>query len=361
MADFAILTGISWYPNPGYSNLDGPPNDIALMETWLTERAGLDPGNIRKVVTPSPLPDPVDLGKAPPVGLDFDLIFNEMLQQRIAMGRARVSGRLYLYFSGHGFCNRSQNAAPEAALYCANATKTYHPHLFGTQLARVAQGQALFKEVVLIMDCCRDSELARTPTPHPYRDTPDDGLAAQVHLLAIYAAPKGGKAQERAIPERGGAVHGLLTHALVKLLEELPSRDAAGIASVDLRNALWNGWKSICGEDAAPQPEVLPPQNGEIYFPLVGKGTSVEFVWIQPPTDGATLTLIDNQFQEVATFNLAGAANDTIAANGPVLHHERVPQGLRLRMRPGPYLYRLSDPAKEAPIKVEGGDCRVNL
>jgi len=357
--DFAIVTGICWYPNPGFSNLQGPPNDIELVKRWLIDKAGLDPINIKTVATPSPQPV-IEPDIAPPLGQDFDLVFKRMMVKRLAMGKERVKGRLYLYFSGHGFCNRSQDRPAEAALYCANTTKEMYEHIFGTHYARVAVGQALFKEVVLIMDCCRDSELSRAPMPRPYRDTPDDGLAADVQLLAIYAVPKGGKAQERSIPERGGAVHGLLTHAIFKLLEELPS-DAGGIPSTRLKERLAESWDSVCGVDAAPRPDVFVPSNGEIHFPTEDKGSPMQFAWTLPVASGATLTLVNNEFQDVATFILDGAANPIMPAQSPVLHYEHGAQTLRLRMRPGIYQYKLSQPAKQDVFKVDGGDRRVDL
>jgi hypothetical protein len=360
MADFAILTGISWYPNPGFGQLQGPPNDLELIKDWLIKRGGLLPENIKVVATPTPPPPDVDPDLAPPIAQDFDLIFRKMLRDRYQLGPARVKDRLYLYFSGHGFANRSQDRVNEAALYCANATREMYEHIFGTHYARVALGWALFKEIVLIMDCCRDSEIARVPIARPYRDAPDDKLAADVHFLSIYAVPKGGKAQERPIAERDGRVHGLLTHALVKLLEELPS-DTGSISATELRQRLWEGWESICGDNAAPRPEVSLPSSGEVFFPIAGKGNPFEFRWKAPPAPDSTLTLIDNKFQTVATFSLSGAQADNVPQPGPVLNYVRHAEALKLRMRPGYYGYRLSSPARQDGFKVDGGDAHVDL
>ncbi len=367
--DFAILTCISRYPNPGYTQLTGPPNDLKLIEEWLLDatRGGLLSANIKKIYTPDPYPqdlDPAhfDPDQAPPMAEEFDLIFKKLLRQRVAMGSARVSGRLYLYFSGHGFCNRSQERPAEAALYSANATREMYDHIFGTHYARVVVGWALFKEVVLIMDCCRDSEIARIPTPKPYRDTPDDALAADVQLLSIYAVPKGGKAQERAIPERNGKVHGLLTHALLKLLDELPPTADGQLSSTDLRQHLLQSWVSICGEDAAPRPEIYLPASGDILFPARNLGSPFEFRWKNAPPADASLTLADANFQDVAVFPLGPAGNPVIAAGSPVLSHERSDNVLRLRMRPGLYQFRVSGPAAcKDTFKVDGSDAHVDL
>jgi hypothetical protein len=361
--DFAILTGISWYPNPGYTQLSGPPNDLRIVEEWLLDpaRGGLLPENIKKVATPPPPPPTIDPDMAPPVGQDFDLVFRRMLAARMKMGADRVKGRLYLYFSGHGFCNRSLEKPAEAALYCANASREMYEHIFGTHYARVVVGWALFAEVVLIMDCCRDSEIARSPTPKPYRDTPDDGLAADVKFLSIYAVPKGAKAQERAIVERNGNVHGLLTHVLLKLLDELPPVDGASISATQLRDHIWESWTAICGPEAAPRPDIYLPSAGEIYFPTADRGSTFEFRYKAPIHGGSVLTLIDSTFKDVANFALDQTAADVVRPSGPVISYERVDGTLRLRMRPGLYQFRVNVPARQETFKVDGGNGYVDL
>ena len=172
--DYAILTGISWYPAGGFAELKGPPNDVRLVEQWLTspELGNLPASNVIKVITKEPLPnlDQIDVDQAEPLAHQFDGVFKGLLRRRMQLGGERVSGRLYLYFSGHGFSSKEQNKDAEAALYCANATRVVYEHIFGTHYARIAKAWALFSEVVLIMDCCRDAESIRSPTPRPYRE-----------------------------------------------------------------------------------------------------------------------------------------------------------------------------------------------
>lgn len=367
--DFAILTCISRYPNPGYSQLTGPPNDLRIVEEWLVDpvRGGLLPKNVKKIQTPKPYPQDVDPEKfdpdlAPPLPEDFDWIFKKLSKQRMAMGPARVAGRLYLYFSGHGFCNRSQDKPAEAALYCANATQQTYEHIFGTYYARVAVGWALFKEVVLIMDCCRDSEITRVPRPKSYRDTPDDGLAADVHLLSIYAVPKGGKAQEREIPERKGDVHGLLTHALLKLLDELIPSEGQLLSATELRQHLLQSWVSICGEDAAPRPEIYLPPSGDIYFAAKNLGSQFEFRWNAAMPPGEALTLVDSKFHDVAVFPLGSTGTVLVGANSPVVSHEITAGSLKLRLKPAIYQFRVNGSvARKGTFKVDGGDGHVDL
>jgi hypothetical protein len=362
--DFAILTGISVYPNPGYTRLDGPPNDLELVRTWLTDPAGgaVPPERVIVLQTPLPFPNDVDPDIAPPLAEEFDRHFKKLLRERMKLGPQRVSGRLYLYFSGHGFCNRSQDKPSEAALYAANATREAYEHIFGTHYARIAKAWALFAEVVLVMDCCRDSEVARVPTPKPYRDSPDDDLAADVRVLSIYATPKGGKAQERPIAERGNKVHGLLTHGLFKLLDELPpSDDAKGIAATDLRRHLWEAWSAITGADGAPRPEIILPSNGEIYFPAKNRGSAVDFLWSGDAPPGWRLTLRNDRLDDIARIALDGNGSPLLAPGG-VISHTLVPQRLTVRLPQGLYAFETSAPApRSGNFKVDGSHASIQL
>ena len=195
--------------------------------------------------------------------------------------------------------------------------------------------------------------------PH-FTNTPDDALASQVQLLSIYATPKGGKAQERKIAERGDKVCGLLTHALVKLLHELPVTDAQGIPASELRAKLLANWDALCGEEAAPRPEIYLPPSGEIHFASASQGSPFEFRWQAPPSPGATLTLSNHQMQQVAQFALTAEGAQPQAV-GPILSVVRTAGALKLRMSQGLYQYQLSDPAREELFKVDGGDRHVEL
>ncbi|WP_420225916.1 caspase family protein [Pigmentiphaga litoralis] len=355
--DYAILVGISWYPAGNFAELSGPLNDVALVEKWLGE-SGLLPCNIIKITTPREIPADFDKYAAPPIADDFDHVFRAMLDRRMAMPD-RVKGRLYLYFSGHGFSSKTQDRDAEGALYCANATRIAYEHIFGTHYARIAKAWALFAQVVLIMDCCRDSEFIRTPTPRPYRDTPDDALSADVPLLSIYAAPKSGKAQERPIEERGNKVHGLLTHALFKLLEELPASSQRGIDATELKARLLESWTEISGSNAAPRPEIYLPANGTIYFSTKNKGSAVTFVWAENAAP-SNLQLIDSGAKIIGVFALDDSGTFSTTQNGPVLSYTREANAWTLRLTPGLYEYKHSD--KEAiSFRVAGGNRRVEL
>jgi len=169
--DFAILVGIWKYSDAtSFGALNGPQNDIALMREWLTDPNGGNIPNDQDHIVEIRTPDPFIPADGVPRSEAFNQVFRDLQQKRLALNADRLNGRLYLYFAGHGFCNRSIGRDSEAALYTANATTNFYEHIFGTYFARVSNGKALFRETVLIMDVCRDSKITQQPIPPPIND-----------------------------------------------------------------------------------------------------------------------------------------------------------------------------------------------
>ena len=363
--DFAILVGISRYADPSYPKLDGPVHDVELMKEWLMSANGgnVPEARIKTIISPEQFPDGQDPLLAPPLAAQFEAVFIAMERERLALKAARVNGRLYLYFSGHGFSSRDIARGDEAALYAANAAKDYYQHIFGTYFARRAEAKALFKEIVLIMDCCRDAEANRTPIAPALANTPDDDYAGGVQVLTIYAVPRGGKAHERAIPARKDRVHGLLTHALIKTFEEARPTNDGQISATRLRDHLKESWQTVCGDDGAPDiPKVHLPTS-EMFFPAKNTGIVVNFSFAGAHPAGTTLVLRDGKLKKFATLSASGVAeDDLIGDNSPVLQLVRNGTTIRLRMLPGYYQYELTGGAgKKDTLKVETGEINVNL
>jgi hypothetical protein len=361
--DFAILVGISTYADPQYKSLDGPPNDIALMKQWLLAEAG---GNVplkNIVVIESTKPPTV----VPPYGMspnreEFDVTFNQLIAARKPLEADRLSGRLYLYFSGHGFCNRDiERGDSEAALHTANATQDTNQHVFGTFYARTSKGWPMFQETILIMDCCRSSEINRKLIPGTATLTPDEMLSARARLMTVYAAPKGGLAQERKIKERKDEVYGLLTHALIKALDEARPTGDNTISSAALKDFVLRNWETVCGPDAPPPPEIFLPPNGEILFGARNTGTSITVKFLNPQPPGAMFTLRNSKLEKVADLSATGvAADDLVRKDGPLLFHERQGAELVLRLQPGFYEYSASS-GVSGTIKIPGEDNLVTV
>jgi hypothetical protein len=308
VSDYAILVGISRYPNPGFSDLEGPPNDVLLAEEWLRSPTGGaiedEPGrpHIIKLVTPKPYPDEFEPDEAPPTQKEFESQFRRMVR---GLG-ATPGRRLYLFFSGHGFSER-QRAEAHAAVYTADAEDDFPSNIYGTYWAQKALRKGWFDEVVLVMDCCRDSEINRRAAEPPIDEAVDAGTAARGKLLACYGASFGGRAQERPIPEQDNRVHGLLTYALIKALREAPCDQAGRLTGQKLKDYIYASWNQLCGADAPDLPRIQPPDGADIVFatPAERQGFTRRIRLPGPLTSASELILLGPQFNKLFTCRLS--------------------------------------------------------
>ncbi len=251
--DYAVVVGINYYP--GLGSLKGAEFDADQFAAWLEDRAGgaLPPGNVRRVRSRDfhpPLPSSPYEAKPDDVSFESQLL-DLVLDHATHAPRQPAGRRLYLYFSGHGF---SGTSTAEAALYAANAAFPQYRHIAATRYAEWLQAGALYEEIVLIMDCCRDMSLispilslALAPVQNPAR-------SALVRQLGWYAVPAGMKAREREI-EPDGPVRGVFTYLLLEALREAPA-DANGNVWADrVADHIQTRWPTLAPNQAPP---VLP-------------------------------------------------------------------------------------------------------
>jgi prepilin-type processing-associated H-X9-DG protein len=313
--DYAILVGISRYADASLRRLDGPVRDVRLIYDWLVkpERCNVPPANITRIVTDEAA-QAVSQGDMPPVFQDFLNAFIGIVRGPDKSNMLRPDGRLYLYLSGHGFCEKYTRDA-HAALYVANADRDLNWNIFGTYFARWARDQGLFGEIVLIMDCCRDAELAKSPLIPPLRKPTDVNVARDSRLFELYAAPRGGKAQERPIPTRNNEVHGLLTSAFIEAIDHAePGK--TNVTTQAIKEYLEERWKAICGDQPADPPEIIVPSNGEIRFNRPASADLMQRLSFKSLHAGDQFKLIRSDFAEVAQIALADGQANVAWADG---------------------------------------------
>ena len=363
--DYAILVGIGKYADADtFPELRGPANDVALISEWLSAAtgSGLSPGRITTILSPAAIAPGADPDSTPPVTEDFKKAFKRLV--RDAGGRfISRTGRLYLYFSGHGFCEK-KSLTPQATLYAANATREFPENIFGSYYALLARDKALFSEIVLIMDCCRDAEVNRPPDV-PAVNEAGSGGAGESKLFCIYAAPKGGKAQEREIAERDHKVHGLLTHALLKAFVEAKPDAGNCISGAALKRHLLETWTALCGSVPAPPPEIVLPTGADIQFRSQNKGVIQGFEFAKAPTTSTAMEVFDSQNQLIVHCELnPPPATSTACWNGGP------PDGLNfdgtlfsLALQPSFYKYVLSGGQSRSDLfaVMTGGGAHVRL
>jgi len=304
--DYAILVGISRYADAALHRLDGPVRDVQLMRDWLVSPGGgdLPIANVTPIVSDEMSQVPAGNGEMPPVFQDFLNAFLGLVRKPDKSGYIRREGsRLYLYFSGHGFCEKHRREA-HAALYVANADRDVNWNIYGTYFAQWAKDQGLFDEIVLIMDCCRDAEISKLPLVPPLRKPLDIAAGRDVRLFEVYAAPRGGKAQERIVASRNNEVHGLLTHAFLHALEHAaPGQDA--ISTQTIKSYLAESWSALCNGEPADPPEIIVPSNGEILFQRGAAADLVQRFKLNRLGVGSAFEIIDGRFAVVAQVTIA--------------------------------------------------------
>lgn len=306
---FAILVGISRYADSNLHPLDGPVRDVRLMKDWLELENGgnVPPANITPIISNESSQVAATDGDMPPVFEDFRKAFLSVVSNpdnKNFIKRKGQGSRLYLYFSGHGFCEKRKQE-PHAALYVANTSWNWNSNIYGTSFAQWTKDQGLFDEIVLIMDCCRDAELVKTLFEPLLPKPVDIGAARNVKLFELYGAPRGGRAQERPIPSRNNEVHGLLTHAFLDALEHAdPGKP--DVSTQAIKGYLEERWSALCGTEPADPPEVIVPSNGEILF---HRATSLDL----PQRFKLNVLKVGDSF-EIIDANLSVVAQVTLVA-----------------------------------------------
>ncbi|HEX7767028.1 MAG TPA: caspase family protein, partial [Nitrospira sp.] len=298
--DYAILVGVKDYADPAFPPLNGPVRDVALMKAWLTSPSGgnLSADHILTIESPNPLPK-VPANQLPPVAATFSNEFAQLILDDKNRPISRPQSRLYLYFSGHGFC-QLRDQMPRASLYTANANRVFCDSIPGTFFALWTKDAALFKDVVIVMDCCRDAEFAKTEAIPSLLQMPK--LGTNVDVFGIYAAPKGGKALERPISSRNNEVHGLLTHAVIEALENAPG-DANGVVSSEgLASYIRARWSAICGNDPADPPEFAHPTLKPLALVSRNGNLVCQRLGVAAWTAGEAVELSDGRLNHLATL-----------------------------------------------------------
>jgi len=358
--DYAILVGIAKYADAStFCDLQGPLNDVALMTAWLTAADGgnVPAANITTIVSPPVVPPGTDPDSFRPVMEDFKRAYRKLVTDPQGHFIRRI-GRLYLYFSGHGFCER-KSLTPQATLYAANATREFPDNIFGTHYALDAKDKALFSEIVLIMDCCRDAEVNR-PVEVPAISQAGSSAAGDTKLFCAYATSKGGKAQERPIAERGNRVHGLLTHAFLKAMKEARPDAGMAISGSALKRHLLETWNTLCGDTPAPMPEIPAPTGTDIQFPSQNLGILQGFEIADYPGTPTVMEVLDSAKHSLARCDLQpppGASTVTWNGNGPSnLAFDG--RAFSLQLQPSFYKYVLSGGLSREglfAVEVQGG------
>jgi hypothetical protein len=162
--DWAVVAGINYYP--ALTDLEGPKLDSATFEEWV-KNSGFVPDE-QVICLRSPAYRPECPGSAQPTQADFEEAFRLLIRKAYSKQFHRLGRRLYIFFSGHGIIATRASIPDwrEAALLMANAEPIFLSNHVGARAwAEWFRALAIFDEVFLFADCCRDLEDLVAPNP----------------------------------------------------------------------------------------------------------------------------------------------------------------------------------------------------
>ena len=218
--DYAVVVGINHYSN-GINPLKGAINDCELFCRWLVTptMGGLNPANVRLVTSDEPPADPA-IARPPPAPIrneieDILVEFFERSDQGWPGGR-----RLYLFFAGHGLTKPPPNQR-DCGLVMADARPIQLRGLLGEVAANAMRLTGLFREVMLVMDCC--AEVSGPPELACQLPRYGDPTLADRPFLHIHAAQSNATTAEKQLPDpldpaQPAKWQGVLTNTLLLAL-----------------------------------------------------------------------------------------------------------------------------------------------
>ena len=240
MADYAVVVGVTRYPDlsadGGSVDLAGPDNDAQDVHAWLVDPAGgnVDPANVRLVSSAGF--DPMDPDDPQPGAGRIERELKWVEEQT----RDRPGGRLYLYFSGHGF----SPVLEEGALFTAEASQVSPSYVYAHAWLRWFRKAQRFREAVLWMDCCMNYQQSIPVNEVLMRAQVGTGVPGPA-FVALAAQTR--SALEWPMPD--GRVHGIFTWTLLQGLRGGASDVRGRVTGESLGTFVYN-----------VMPEFLPDQ-----------------------------------------------------------------------------------------------------
>jgi uncharacterized caspase-like protein len=214
MNDFALVIGIDHYAtgNKGLTRLNGAKDDAYAIAKWLVEKdgGGLDKENCRIVTSRYNPLQPFH----PQITTELQLIVEK------AQDLQQNSNRLYFYFAGHGVVEELEfdEVDYETGLCLANWTEiARRAALSAREYRKILIRSGLFKEIVILADCCRNPKIKVKGLP-PEIDFEDKvGPHQKPRVFVAYSSQTGEPSYE--IPDEEGKMRGAFTTVLMEALK----------------------------------------------------------------------------------------------------------------------------------------------
>jgi len=325
--DRAIVVGLQKYP--AFAPLAGPENDAVAFASWLTDPSGgaVPAARVTRILSRE-FPGPQD-----PTTTTIDAAFEQIIVDADANG-GRAGRRLYLYFAGHGIAP----SIDESAVLMANAARGMSGHhIPGRAYCNWFRTAALFDEVVLLMDCCRDVRTAAPLHAPPWE--PRIGIVPS-RLFLGFAAEMGSASRERPSQSNGHAVRGAFTEAVIAGLER----------AIDVTGAVTNKTLPDFVFNA-----LLEESDRNNVSPLARQEPKFQ------ASDAIVFATVGAPFTLVVTF--AGAAPELLTGDFAQVLQPVTADATTARwsLKPGLYLLRRGQETKAVALFGVGGEERVQF
>ncbi len=330
--DYAVVVGITQYPE--FGNLAGPENDACAFYDWLVKPAeqgggGVppDPDHIALILSRDHFRAEDGPLAAKPALFQIELEFDRLIE--LSSQRGGILGRrLYVYLAGHGFGPDVE----EAALLMANASRRRMHHIPGRTLARWFRTAALFDEIVLLMDCCRD-DYPRAPIYMPAWPEVRRPAGADVRYFYGFATKWSRKAREKEIAP-GGPVQGLFTRAVLAALTQASPAENGCITGSVIEKYVYNYLPMLVDEDEYQEPRFDYDKMSDIVFvdtTALTQAAAAERsapvpnvrLSVAPALNGRPVEILNHRFEPVASHIATGEAWSITLEDG--LYLARIP------------------------------------
>jgi hypothetical protein len=201
---------------------------MAFWQWVRSARGGCVPDRQARLILSSTYTTPSEPGAIKPSLEEMKLEFQRYADSAATKPGFRVGRRLYIFLSGHGITPTRSSTVnfEEPALLAANATKmSLGNHITGAAYAEWFRVHAVFDEVILFADCCRDLKDNVSPTPPPFPTfTPERSAGRRFYAAAT-------KLNSKAFEKECGtppSVRGVFSYVLVNALESNGLQNASG-------------------------------------------------------------------------------------------------------------------------------------
>lgn len=231
--DFAVVVGIDRYG--GLRDLQGAENDAGDFDAWLRKPTGGDLPDDHIATLLGRELGPGTNPRADEVDNEFSKLHSG-LERRVNAGR--TGRRLYIFLAGHGF----DPEGDDAALLCATATpRRLGDHISGRLYSLWFKKAALFEEIVLIMDCCRDDYTRIPMRPPPWGEENRPGTRTK--MFRGLATRWSFQSRESLDPTGGDRIRGFYSRVLIDVL------NAGRVTGEELKKYTLNGLTDLVSSE----------------------------------------------------------------------------------------------------------------